>query len=107
MYLGKPIRSYDVSSGGKRFLMIKSASADPATVPPNIVAVLHFDEELKRQAVVKSRAGHAHRTLSSRVCQSFHSCERHRANGKFIQSLPEEGTTLAHGMPVASYRASV
>ncbi len=50
---GNPNRSYDVSPDGQRFLMIKAASADPTTVPPNIIVVLHFDEELKRLAATK------------------------------------------------------
>ena len=50
---GNPNRSYDVSPDGRRFLMIKAASADPATVPPNIIVVLHFDEELKRLTATK------------------------------------------------------
>jgi serine/threonine-protein kinase len=50
---GNPNRSYDVSPDGRRFLMIKAASADPATVPPNIIVVQHFDEELKRLAPAK------------------------------------------------------
>ncbi len=44
---GFPGRSYDVSSDGQRFLVVKSAS-DPAAPPPQIVVVQHFDEELKR-----------------------------------------------------------
>ena len=50
---GNPNRSYDVSPDGQRFLMIKAASADPTTVPPNIIVVQHFDEELKRLAPTK------------------------------------------------------
>jgi serine/threonine-protein kinase len=50
---GNPNHSYDVSPDGRRFLMIKAASADPTTVPPNIIVVLHFDEELKRLAATK------------------------------------------------------
>jgi serine/threonine protein kinase len=50
---GNPNRSYDVSSDDQRFLMIKSASADPTTVPPSIIVVQHFDEELKRLVPVK------------------------------------------------------
>jgi eukaryotic-like serine/threonine-protein kinase len=50
---GNPNLSYDVSPDGQRFLMIKAASADPTTVPPNIIVVLHFDEELKRVAPMK------------------------------------------------------
>ena len=44
---------YDVSPDGQRFLMIKAASADAATVPPNIIVVQHFDEELQRVAPTK------------------------------------------------------
>jgi hypothetical protein len=44
---GFPGRSYDVSSDGQRFLMVKSAS-DPTAPPPQIVVAQHFDEELKR-----------------------------------------------------------
>jgi len=44
---GNPNRSYDVSPDGQRFVMIKAASADPTNVPPNIIVVQHFDEELK------------------------------------------------------------
>jgi Tol biopolymer transport system component len=50
---GNPNRSYDVSPDGQRFLMIKAASADPTTVPPNIIVVQHFDEELKRLVLTK------------------------------------------------------
>jgi Tol biopolymer transport system component len=50
---GNPNRSYDVAPDGRRFLMIKAASADPTIVPPNIIVVLHFDEELKRVAATK------------------------------------------------------
>jgi serine/threonine-protein kinase len=50
---GNPNRSYDVVPDGQRFLMVKAASADPSTVPPNIIVVLHFDEELKRLAPMK------------------------------------------------------
>ena len=50
---GNPNRSYDVSPDGQRFLMIKAASADPTTVPPNIIVVQHFDEELKRLVPTK------------------------------------------------------
>jgi hypothetical protein len=50
---GNPNRSYDVSPDGQRFLMIKSASADPTTVPPSIIVVQHFDEELQRRVPTK------------------------------------------------------
>ncbi len=38
-------RTYDVSRDGQRFLMIKRSSS---TVDPEIVAVQHWNEELKR-----------------------------------------------------------
>ena len=44
-------RSYDVSSDGQRFLMIKAGESDGA--PPQIIVVQHFDEELKRLVPVK------------------------------------------------------
>ena len=50
---GNPNRPYDVSPDGQRFLMINAASADPTTVPPNIIVVLHFDDELKRLVPTK------------------------------------------------------
>ena len=50
---GNPNHSYDVSLDDHRFLMIKAAIADPTTVPPNIIVVQHFDEELKRLAPAK------------------------------------------------------
>ena len=50
---GNPNRSYNVSPDGRRFLMIKAANADSTTVPPNIVVVQHFDEELKRLVPTK------------------------------------------------------
>ena len=50
---GNPNRAYDVSPDGRRFLMIKAANADPTTVPPNIIVVLHFDEELQRLVPTK------------------------------------------------------
>jgi Tol biopolymer transport system component len=50
---GNPNRSYDVSPDGQRFLMIKAASADPTTLPPSIVVVLHFDQELQRLVPTK------------------------------------------------------
>jgi serine/threonine-protein kinase len=50
---GNPNRSYDVSPDGQRFLMIKSANADPTSVPPSIIVVQHFDEELQRLVPTK------------------------------------------------------
>jgi hypothetical protein len=48
-------RTYDVSSDGQRFLMIKSAAADRAAgdALPNIVVVLNWLEELKQRVPVK------------------------------------------------------
>ena len=52
-------RSYDLSSDGQRFLLIKEAgSADlvgsaQTAAPPQIIIVQHFDEELKRLVPVK------------------------------------------------------
>ena len=44
---GFPGRSYDVSSDGQRFLVLKPVS-EPNAPPPQLVVVQHFDEELKR-----------------------------------------------------------
>jgi hypothetical protein len=44
-----PPRSYDVSTDGQRFLMIKdSAAGDPNATPASMVVVLNWHEELKR-----------------------------------------------------------
>jgi Tol biopolymer transport system component len=42
-----PGRTYDVSPDGQRFLVLKPSS-DPTALPPQLVVVQHFDEELKR-----------------------------------------------------------
>lgn len=44
-------RSYDVSADGKRFLMLRFPAS--GGVPPSIIVVQHFNEELKRVAPVK------------------------------------------------------
>jgi hypothetical protein len=44
---GNPGRTYDVSPGGERFLVIKQAATDAGAAPPGIVVVQHWDEELK------------------------------------------------------------
>lgn len=44
---GNVARTYDISSDGKRFLMIKESGTDPTVAPPSIIVVQHFDEELK------------------------------------------------------------
>ncbi|MBM4195279.1 MAG: hypothetical protein FJ202_13025 [Gemmatimonadetes bacterium] len=44
-------RTYDVSPDGQRFLMMKAAGrTDQAPIPPQIVVVQHWDQELKRLA---------------------------------------------------------
>ena len=44
-YIG---RTYDISSDGQRFLMIKEGGADQTGAPPQIIVVQHWTEELKR-----------------------------------------------------------
>jgi serine/threonine-protein kinase len=46
-------RAYDVSPDGQRFLMIKAPGADVSAVPPAIIVVQHWDEELKRLVPTK------------------------------------------------------
>ena len=41
-------RTYDVSPDGQRFLMIKAPGTDAGAVPPALILVQHWDEELKR-----------------------------------------------------------
>jgi len=43
-------RTYDVSLDGQRFLKIKAAGGDASAVPPALIVVQHWDEELKRLA---------------------------------------------------------
>lgn len=44
-----PLRSYDVSPDGQRFLMIKAAPGPrEAAAPPQLIVVQNFLEELKR-----------------------------------------------------------
>jgi serine/threonine-protein kinase len=46
-----PGRTYDISPDGQRFLMLKAGGgADQAALPPSLIVVQHFDEELKRLA---------------------------------------------------------
>jgi serine/threonine-protein kinase len=45
---GVPLRGYDVSPDGKRFLMIKEASGESGAPPPKITVVVNLQEELKR-----------------------------------------------------------
>ena len=47
-------RAYDVSLDGQKFLMIKPiGTSDQASVPPNIIVVQHWFEELKRVVPTK------------------------------------------------------
>ena len=46
-------RNYDIAADGQRFLMIKAPGGDATGVPPQIVVVQHFDEELKRLVPAK------------------------------------------------------
>ena len=49
-----PGRTYDISSDGQRFLLIKEGGgADQSAAPPQIIVVQHFDEELKRLVPTK------------------------------------------------------
>jgi serine/threonine-protein kinase len=41
-------RAYDVSTDGRRFLMIKAPGGDSTASSPSVIVVQHFDEELKR-----------------------------------------------------------
>jgi eukaryotic-like serine/threonine-protein kinase len=43
-----PGRTYDVSSDGQRFLMIKAPATDASAAPPTLIVVQHWDEELRR-----------------------------------------------------------
>jgi serine/threonine-protein kinase len=46
-------RRYDVSSDGQRFLIVKDAGTNQSAVPPQLIVVQHFDEELKRLVPTK------------------------------------------------------
>ena len=49
-------RTYDVSSDGKRFLLMKDATpttSSPAPPPPQLVVILNWQEELKQRVPVK------------------------------------------------------
>jgi eukaryotic-like serine/threonine-protein kinase len=46
-------RTYDVSSDGQRFLMIKGPANDAGAPPPALIVVQHWDEELKRLVPTK------------------------------------------------------
>ncbi len=46
-------RSYDISQDGQRFLMIKEGGIDGSAMPPSIIVVQHWVEELKRLVPAK------------------------------------------------------
>ena len=48
-YVGQSGRTYDVSSDGRRFLMLKEASGAQAGPPITINVVLNWSEELKQR----------------------------------------------------------
>jgi serine/threonine-protein kinase len=51
---GNPGRTYDISPDGQRFLMIKEGSGtDQTAVPPQVILVQHWTEELKRLVPAK------------------------------------------------------
>ena len=51
---GNPGRTYDVSSDGQRFLMIKEgAGSDQSAAPASLIVVQHWTEELKRLVPTK------------------------------------------------------
>jgi len=52
---GAPVSgwNYDVSSDGKRFLMIKEAASQASQAAPQIVVVQNWQEELKRLVPTK------------------------------------------------------
>ena len=53
-YTGGTIgRAYDVSPDGQRFLMIQGPGTDAGAAPPAIIAVQHWDEDLKRLVPTK------------------------------------------------------
>jgi eukaryotic-like serine/threonine-protein kinase len=50
---GLPLRTYDISPDGRRFLMIKVVGANADAGSPSIVVVQHWDQELKRLVPTK------------------------------------------------------
>jgi hypothetical protein len=54
-FAGPGIRAYDVSTDGKRFLMIKEPGLEsaPDATPASLVAVVNWHEELKRRVPAK------------------------------------------------------
>jgi len=52
-FINEPGRTYDVSADGKKFLMIKAPRKPDSAVPPTIVVVENWLEELKARVPVK------------------------------------------------------
>ena len=51
---GNTGRTYDISSDGQRFLMIKQGGGtDQTAAPPQLIIVQHFEEVLKRLVPTK------------------------------------------------------
>jgi serine/threonine-protein kinase len=50
---GTLLRTYDVSPDGRRFLMVKALGTGASAVPPAVIVVQHWDEELKRLVPAK------------------------------------------------------
>ena len=44
---------YDISPNGERLLLLKPVGTDASSLPPPIIVVQHFDEELKRLVPTK------------------------------------------------------
>jgi hypothetical protein len=45
---GDPGRTYDITSDGQRFLMIKTGGVDQTAAPPSLIVVQNWFEELRR-----------------------------------------------------------
>ena len=50
---GNSGRSYDVSSDGQRFLMIKAPGTEASAASPSLILVQHWDAELRRLVPTK------------------------------------------------------
>jgi hypothetical protein len=54
LYVVPPVRTYDASPDGRRFLMVKEAPAtDRNATPANMVVVLNWQEELNQRVPVR------------------------------------------------------
>lgn len=50
---GNPVRTYDISPDGQRFLMIKGRFFEATAAPAGLIVVQHWVEELKRLVPAK------------------------------------------------------